>query len=223
MRAFQERFGRMRTDSTSATSAIFAANRARGSVSFRRASGRRASPAAAICMNPARCASAFPRPRPRACRRCSSTPRAASPAAIGSTSRLRQAQGTRLAVTTAAAEKIYRAAGPAAAAQYLPEGSGGLASRLAAAGDHSVRPGAGVAADRYRSGGERFAPALRNRGVRPRRDGRAHATGRVRRPLAAAPRRPAGVCGKHPARRRHRRKAQPGRRSQRAAWRSAPR
>src|ERR1700722_12966729 len=45
-------------------------------------------------MNPARCGSAFLHPKRRACRRCSSTPRAG--------------------LTTAAAEKVYRAAGPAA-------------------------------------------------------------------------------------------------------------
>ena len=132
-------------------------------------------------------------------------------------------EGARLTVTTAAAEKVYRAAGPGRAAQYCLEGRGGRAPGLAAAGNHSVRPGAGVAPDRYRSGGKRLAAAVRNRGVRPRRDGRADAAGRIRRPLARPARRPAGVCRNRPARRRHRRKAWRGPRSQKAALRSARR
>ena len=62
-------------------------------------------------------------------------------------------------------------AGTGRAAQYRLEGRGGCAPRLAAARDHFVRRGAGVAADRHRSCGKRVAAALRNRGVRPCRDG----------------------------------------------------
>ena len=98
----------------SAASAIFAANRAQGAVTFDVHLRSRASPAAASCMNPARCACAFRRPRRKACRRCSSTPPAASPAATVSTSTSRPARDRGLTVTTAAAEKVYRAQGPAA-------------------------------------------------------------------------------------------------------------
>ena len=132
-------------------------------------------------------------------------------------------EGARLTLTTAAAEKIYRAESSPARAQYFAEGRRRRASRLVAAGNHPVRPGAGVAPDRHRSGGNRFAAVVRNRGVRPRRDGRADAAGRVRRSLAAAARRQAGVRRDHPARRRHRRQAGETRRSPKAAWRSAPR
>ena len=116
-------------------------------------------------------------------------------------------EGSRLTLTTAAAEKVYRAAGPAAQLNIALEGGARRAPLLAAAGDHPVRPGADCQAHRYRSGGRRLASALRNRGVRPRGDGRKDAAWRVRRPLAPAPRRQAGVCGNRPARRRYRRKA----------------
>ena len=58
-------------------------------------------------------------------------------------------EGSRLAVTTAAAEKIYRAQGPAAQLNIALKAEAGSHLRLAAAGDHPVRPGAGVAPDRY--------------------------------------------------------------------------
>ena len=58
----------------------------------RRAICRTASPAAATCMNPARCACAFPRRRARGCRPCSSIPPAALPAATVSISTSRQAR-----------------------------------------------------------------------------------------------------------------------------------
>ena len=51
-------------------------------------------------------------------------------------------EGAALGVTTAAAEKVYRALGPdAEIAVKLTVGAGGAAV-LAAAGDHPVRPGA---------------------------------------------------------------------------------
>ena len=81
-------------------------------------------------------------------------------------------EGARLTLTTAAAEKVYRAHGPAAQLDIALKAAGRRASRLAAAGDHPVRPRAGRAAHRHRSGRGRLAAALRNRGVRPRRDGR---------------------------------------------------
>jgi urease accessory protein len=62
-------------------------------------------------MNPARSASASPRPRTTASRPCSSIRPAASPAEIGSRSRSRPARAARLTLTTAAAEKVYRAPG----------------------------------------------------------------------------------------------------------------
>ena len=65
-------------------------------------------------MNPARCACAFLLLKRKACRACSSTRPAASPAATVLISISRQAKGARLTLTTAAAEKVYRAAGPAA-------------------------------------------------------------------------------------------------------------
>ena len=114
--------------------------------------------------------------------------------------------GTRLTLTTAAAEKVYRAPRSGSAGQHRAQGRGRRASRLAAAGDHPVRPGADRAAHRHRSGGGCAASALRNRGVRPRGDGRADAAWRIHRPLAAAPRRQTGLRGNHPARRRYRRK-----------------
>ena len=76
------------------------------------------------CMDRVRCASAFPRPRRRA-RLSSSTPRRhrrrrplrhrASP--VG--------EGSRLAVTTAAAEKVYRAQGPTAEASIALKAADG--------------------------------------------------------------------------------------------------
>ena len=166
----------MRTDTTSATSAIFAANRARGSVTFdvHQVDGvtrrRHLHESGSLRVR-------FPSPEAEGL----SAVFVNTAGGIAGGDRfdidIAAGEGSRLAVTTAAAEKIYRAEGPAGAAQYRLEGSGRLASRLAAAGDHSVRPGAGVAPDRYRSGGKRLAPAVRNRGVRPRRDGRANAAG----------------------------------------------
>ena len=177
----------MRTETTRAASAIFAANRARGAVTFdvhlsegvtRR---RQLHESGSLRVR-------FPSPEARRpLGACSSTPRAASPAAIVSISTSRPARASRLTVTTAAAEKIYRAGGPAAQLNIALKAAAGAASRLAAAGNHPVRPGAGIAADRYRSRGRRLAAALRNRGVRPRRDGRAHA--------AAANSSTAGGCG----------------------------
>ena len=157
-------------------------------------------------MNPARCACAFLRPKQEGL----SGVFVNTAGGIAGGDRfdidIAAGEGSRLTLTTAAAEKVYRAAGPRRAAQHRAEGGERRASRLAAAGDHPVRPGADRQAHRYRSGRGRLASALRNRGVRPRGDGRKDAAWRIRRPLAPAPRRQAGVCRNRPARRRHRRK-----------------
>src|SRR3954452_11743596 len=88
-----------------------------------------ASRGAGSCTNPARCACGFRRPKRWGSRRCSSIPRAgggggprfvSSLAAGGGAGGDRvdidigAGEGARLEVPTAAAEKIYRAQGPAA-------------------------------------------------------------------------------------------------------------
>ena len=121
-------------------------------------------------------------------------------------------EGSRLAVTTAAAEKIYRAHGAGRAGQYRPEGRAPARISPGCRRKPSCSTGARVvAADRYRSGRRRLAAALRNRGVRPRRDGRdACCSGEFVDRWRHAPRRQAGVRRNRAARRRHRRKlAQP--------------
>ena len=148
-------------------------------------------------MNPARCACAFPRPKARGC-----------PAVFVNTAggvaggdrfdiEIAAGEGARLTLTTAAAEKVYRATGPAARAQHRPEGRRWRASRLAAAGDHPVRPRADRAPHRHRSRRRRLAPALRNRRVRPRRDGR-DACGRASSSTAGACGAAAGWCSPKP-------------------------
>ena len=88
-------------------------------------------------------------------------------------------EGARLTVTTAAAEKIYRAQGPAAQLNIALKAAAG--SHLAWLPQETILfDQARVhAADRHRSGGERLAAAVRNRGVRPRRDGRENAGRRI--------------------------------------------
>ena len=174
----------MRTDGTSAASAIFAANRARGSVIFdvHQVEGltrrRHLHESGSLRVR-------FPSPEADGL----SAVFVNTAGGVAGGDRfgidIAAGEGSRLTVTTAAAEKVYRAQGPAAQLDIALEGGRGRASVLAAAGDHPVRPGAGVAADRHRPGRQRLAAALRNRGVRPRRDGRAHAGRRIRRPLAA--------------------------------------
>ena len=86
-------------------------------------------------------------------------------------------EGASLTLTTAAAEKVYRAPGRGRAAQHRAEGRRWRASRLAAAGDDPVRPGARSSPLRHRPCRGRLAFAVRDRGVRPRRDGRDHGHG----------------------------------------------
>ena len=96
----------MRIDST-ATTAIFAANRARGSVRFdvHQVEGvtrrRHLHESGSLRVR-------FPSPEAQGFRPCSSTPPAGSPGAIVSTSN-RGGRGIAAHVTTAAAEKVYRA------------------------------------------------------------------------------------------------------------------
>ena len=187
----------MRTDTTSAASAIFAANRARGAVTFdvhlvegvtRR---RHLHESGSLRVR-------FPSPEADGL----SAVFVNTAGGVAGGDRfdidIAAGEGARLTVTTAAAEKIYRAEGSAGAAQYRLKAAAGAHLGLAAAGNHPVRPRAGVAPDRYRSGGKRLAAALRNRGVRPRRDGRADAAGRIRRPLAACGA-AAGWCSRKPS------------------------
>ena len=84
---------------------------------------------------------------------------------------------------------------PGRGAQRRPEGRGGARIWPGCRRRRSCSTGRGChrrfdidLADR------RLASALRNRGVRPRRDGRAHAAGRISRSLARSPRRQAGLC-----------------------------
>ena len=103
----------MRTETTSAASAIFAANRAQGSVTFdvhqvEGVTRRRR------CMNRARCASAFLPRGAKACRPCWSTPPAASPAATGSISIIAVGEGSSPRDNGGCGESLSLA-GPAAA------------------------------------------------------------------------------------------------------------
>ncbi len=148
----------MRTDTTSEASAIFAANRARGAVAFdvhllegvtRR---RHLHESGSLRVR-------FPSPEAEGLSAVLVNTAGGVAGGDRFDIEIATGEGSRLAVTTAAAEKVYRAQGPAAQLN------------IALTGDHPVRPGAGVAADRYRSCRERFAAALRNRGVRPLRDG----------------------------------------------------
>ncbi len=134
----------MRTETTSAASAIFAANRARGAVTFdvHQVEGvtrrRHLHESGSLRVR-------FPSPEADGL----SAVFVNTAGGIAGGDRfdidIAAGEGSRLTVTTAAAEKIYRAAGTGRAAQYRPEGRGGRAPRLAAAGNHPVRPGAGVA------------------------------------------------------------------------------
>ncbi len=109
-----------------------------------------------------------------------------------------------MSVTTAAAEKVYRALGPGAEiAVKLAVGAGARLSWL---------PQETILFDRARlmrrievelAAGCHIVDG-RGRGVRPLGDGRGGDGGRVHRPLAGAPRRPAGVCRDGAARRRDR-------------------
>ena len=201
---------RMRTDIAHTASAIFAANRARGAVTFdvRLQDGvtRRGDLHESGSLRVR-----FPSPEDEGLSAVFVNTAGGVAGGDRFDIEIAAGEGARLTLTTAAAEKVYRATGRARRAQYRPEGRRWRASRLAAAGDHPVRPRADRAADRHRSRRGRLAPALRNRRVRPRRDGRDHAPRRIRRPLAPAARRQAGVRRNRAARRRHRREAGEGR------------
>ena len=83
-------------------------------------------------------------------RRSSSTPRAAWRAATASRSTSTAEPGARLVVTTAAAEKVYRALDPGRDRRRAAHRRRRRRARLAAAGDDPVRPGE-AAAQRSRS------------------------------------------------------------------------
>ena len=132
----------MRTDSTSATSAIFAANRARGSVTFdvHQVDGvtrrRHLHESGSLRVR-------FPSPEAEGLSAVFVNTAGGVAGGDRFDIEIATGEGSRLAVTTAAAEKIYRAAGPAAQLDICLKAGCGRASRLAAAGDHFVRPGAG--------------------------------------------------------------------------------
>ena len=201
--------GRMQAEITSAASAIFAANRARGSVTFdvHLAEGvtrrRHLHESGSLRVR-------FPSPEADGL----SAVFVNTAGGVAGGDRfdidITAGEGSRLVVTTAAAEKIYRAEGPAAQLNIALKAADGAHLGWLPQETILFDRARVVAPDRYRSGGERFAAALRNRGVRPRGDGRAHVAGRIRRPLALAARRQAGVRGNVAARRRHRREAGPG-------------
>ena len=104
----------MRTETTSAASAIFAANRARGAVSFDVHLQSTASPAAAILHESGSLRVRFPSPEADGL----SAVFVNTAGGVAGGDRfdidIAAGEGSRLTVTTAAAEKIYRAEGPAA-------------------------------------------------------------------------------------------------------------
>ena len=131
----------MRTDSTRAVSATFAANRAQGAVRFgvhlRDGVTRRGDLYESGSLRVR-----FPSPEAEGL----SGVFVNTAGGIAGGDRfdidIAAGEGARLTLTTAAAEKIYRA----------PGGAARCASRLAAAGDHPVRPRADRQAHRYRPG-----------------------------------------------------------------------
>ena len=164
---------------------------------------RRQDAARDACTRRARCACAFPARRPASSRRCSSTRRAASPAATASTSTSRSGEGARLVVTTAAAEKVYRTLGPDSDDRREARCRGRRDARLAAAGDHPVRPRAAVA-HASRSMLAPDAQLLLAEAIVFGRSGMGETVrgGRAVRPLARAPRRQADLRRERAARRR---------------------
>ena len=117
--------------------------------------------------------------------------------------------GTEATVTTAAAEKIYRARDGEAEIGVTPRPGSRRAPRLAAAADHPVRPVAARSAHRGRARRRRQLPRRRDADLRPHGHGRGRAPRRLPRRLARAPRRPARVRRHLPRRRRRRRCAGP--------------
>ena len=134
----------MQTDTTSAASAIFAANRARGSVTFdvHLAEGvtrrRHLHESGSLRVR-------FPSPEADGL----SAVFVNTAGGVAGGDRfdidITAGEGSRLVATTAAAEKIYRAEGPAAQLNIALKAADGRPSRLAAAGDHPVRPRPGIA------------------------------------------------------------------------------
>ena len=141
----------MRTDSTRASSAMFAANRAQGAVRFgvhvtdgvTRRGDLHESGSLRV---------RFPSPEQEGL----SGVFVNTAGGIAGGDRfdidITAGEGARLTLTTAAAEKVYRAPGPAAQLNIALKAAARRASGLAAAGNHPVRPRANVAAHRYRSG-----------------------------------------------------------------------
>ena len=175
-------------------------------VALRRASRATARRGARACMKRARCACAVPARRPRGFEACSSTRPAVSRAAIASTSTSRPGEGTRLVVTTAAAEKVYRALGPAAAAQHRAECRAPARTLAWLPQETILFDRARLSrAHRCRSAPDASLLLCRDRRVRPLRHGRDGGAGRALRPLARAARRQADLCRDRAARRRDRR------------------
>src|SRR5512141_1857977 len=113
MRPFQERFGRMRTGSTSATSAIFAADRARGSVVFdvHQVEGltrrRQLHESGSLRVR-------FPSPEAEGLSAVFVNTAGGIAGGDRFDIEIAAGEGARLTLTTAAAEKVYRAPGGAA-------------------------------------------------------------------------------------------------------------
>ena len=113
VRAFRESWGRMRTDTTSATSLIFAANRARGSVAFdvHQVDGvtrrRHLHESGSLRVR-------FPSPEAEGLSAVFVNTAGGVAGGDRFDIEIATGEGSQLAATTATAEKVYRAAGPAA-------------------------------------------------------------------------------------------------------------
>ncbi len=118
-------------------------------------------------------------------------------------------EGTSLTVTSAAAEKIYRARDGRGRHSRAPRSGSRCAACLAAAADHPVRRRALRSPHRGRPCGRRAFPRRRDADLRPGGDGRGRASRVLPRRVARAPRGPAGVRGQPAARWRHRRNPRP--------------
>ena len=98
--------------------------------------------------------------------------------------------GSDLVMTTPAAERCYKSDGPVATMHVAAVGRLRCDPRLAAAGNHPLRPCPAAPQPHRRSRGRRAADDVRGAGVRPRGEGRAGGARPARRSLAHPPRRP---------------------------------
>ena len=199
----------MRTDTAASDVGDFRGQPCPGRGALRRAAGRRCRPAAASCMKSGSLRVRFPSPEAQGLS-------AVFVNTAGGDRRRRPlrhrycepARDARLAVTTAAAEKIYRAARPAARTQCRARRPRPARISPGCRRRPSCSTARGCVAAFDIDLAESASLLLCEIVVFGRAAmGERMLHGRIRRPLAAAPRRPAGVRRKHPARRRHRRKA----------------